>query len=165
MRMERRMAALFLLALGLIVWQALRTEPAATPPFEWVTKAGERISPLAVPPWKPAAELPRGAAARLALLEERSVAWPGDAGSDPGDGCEVFVRISSQHWARRAASRVQVQRWLGERADDRRAMDRRQAFLPVASLLEDVDGNGDPLDDGDLRPVAPGSEVEIFCRQ
>jgi hypothetical protein len=157
MKMERRMAVLFLLALALIVWQALRTEPAAAPPFEWVTKAGERISPMAVPPWKPAVELPREAGMRLAVLEERSVAWPGSAGSLSADGCGVSVRISSQHWARRAATPSRVARWLASSGG------REPTFLSAADFLDDDDGDGDPLDDGELRSAGPGAEVEIAC--
>ena len=52
------MAALFLLALVLIVWQALSTEPAGQPAFEVATKAGERLSPVAVPSWRPPLQLP-----------------------------------------------------------------------------------------------------------
>jgi hypothetical protein len=160
--MDRRMAALFLLALVLIVWQALSTEPAGQPAFEVATKAGERLSPVAVPSWRPPLQLPGEIPERLALLEERSLSWPG-AGETAGEpGCRVFLRVSSQHWAFRPASETRLQRWLGREAREP-GKPWQLLHLPVESFLDDDDGDGDPLDDGELLETGPGAEVEAFC--
>lgn len=150
LKMERRMAALFLLALILIAWQAMRTEPALQPAFEIATRMGEQLAPLAVPSWRPAPELPADLSARRAFLASRSVPWPLPA--TPA-ACRAFIRISSQHWAWRPFSRpggAPVSPW-------------QRLVLPVAAFLDDDDGNGDPLDDGELRESGPGAEVEVFC--
>ncbi len=151
------MAALFLLALALIVWQALRTEPVPQPAFEIATKAGERLAPVAVPSWRPPLDLPSKPPERLALLEDRSLDWQGrmEGASD----CKVFVRLSSVHWVQRPASRSQVQHWLG--GEPRGPWQLR--YLPAASFLDDADADGDPLDGGELRVAGPGAEVEVFC--
>lgn len=146
------MAVLFLLALFLILWQALRIKPATQPAFEIATKGGEQIAPAAVPSWRSTPDLPRGISERLSYLEERSVHWP--ALETQASGCEAFVRLSSQHWVRRPASSGQ----LGDSPEPWRLL-----YFPVESFLDDDDGNGDPLDDGELRLAGPGAEVEVFC--
>jgi hypothetical protein len=149
LKMERRMAALFVLALALIAWQAVRTKPAWPPAFEIATEAGEQVAPFAVPSWRPPLELPRESPERLALLEERAVKWPGVAGESTS--CRAFVRFSSQHWAE---TRV-------ERGQGRPAW--QLLYLSGDSFLDDDDGNGDPLDAGELSEAGPGAQVEVFC--
>jgi hypothetical protein len=155
--MERRMAALFLLALALIVWQALRTEPVSQPAFEIATEAGERLAPVAVASWRQPLGLSPQVPERLTLLEDRSLDWPGkiEAESD----CRVFLRLSSLHWVQRPASRSEVQRWTG--SEPREPWELR--YLSAGSFLDDDDADGDPLDGGELREAGPGAEVEIFC--
>lgn len=148
------MAALFLLALALILWQALRTEPVPQPDFEIATRTGERLAPVAVPSWRQPLDPPRNLE-RLALLSERSLIWPG---VEVSPDCNVFVRFSSLHWVRRPASRLQVYRWLGSEPEPWQLR-----YLPAASFLDDDDADGDPLDSGELREAGPGAEVEIFC--
>jgi hypothetical protein len=164
--MERRMAALFLLALGLIVWQALRTKPVLPPAFEFATKTGEQISPLAVPSWREAPALPGDLSARLAFLQDHAIDWPGVVHARLREAeCRVFVRISAQHWAVRPASPALLQRWLGSREEV--AVPWRLSHLAAAAFLDDDDGDGDPLDAGELTPAGPeaggGAEVEAFC--
>jgi len=93
---ERRMAALFLLALGLIAWQAPRTRPLQPPAFSSVLKPGEQVFPAAVPPDAPLRP-PGDRAARLAFLKEHAV--EGFA-PFPAGACEGFVRMSAHHWLR-----------------------------------------------------------------
>src|SRR5688572_6544208 len=124
--MERRMAALFLLALILILWQALRIRPATQPGFEIATKGGEQIAPVAVPSWRSAPNLPEDPSGRLSRLSDRSLRWPAAGEQDAGTPeCEVFVRLSSQHWARRTASRGE----LGGASEPW-----QRFYLPVASF-------------------------------
>lgn len=156
------MAVLFLLALALIVWQALRTKPASQPAFTVATKAGERLSPVAVPSWRPPPRLPQEIPKRLTFLEERSLSWPKTRKAATDSGCRVFVRVSSQHWAHRSASPTRIQRWLGREAREP-AKTWQISYLPVGSFLDDDDGDGEPLDDGELQETGPGSEVEAFC--
>jgi hypothetical protein len=162
-KMERRMAALFLLALALIAWQALRTKPLGPPALEIVTKKGEQLLPVGVPSWSPPPHLSSELPERLAFLKEHSVLWPGVGDAKDLFGCQVFVRLSSQHWCRRSASSVQVQRWLGARSAGGAAKAWQLLYFPAASFLDDDDGDGDPLDAGELRETGPGAEVEVFC--
>lgn len=157
------MAALFLLALVLVAWQALHIKPVGQPSFESVTKRGERLSPTAVPSWIQPLRLPEDHYARLAFLEERALSWPGVAGTEETDeDCKVFVRFSSQHWSVRRASSARVRSWL----ESPEAGGTRQPLrFPVQSFLDDDDGDGDPLDDGELRRAVPGADVEVFCRK
>ncbi|HVR95740.1 MAG TPA: hypothetical protein VMW27_03950 [Thermoanaerobaculia bacterium] len=148
------MAALFLLALALITWQALRTETVLQPAFEIATKTGERLAPGAVPSWRTPLNPPRNPE-RLAFLTGRSLIWPGVEA--PPD-CKVFVRFSSLHWVQRPASRSQVQSWSGSEPRSAQLL-----YLPAASFLDDDDQDGDRLDSGELREAGPGAEVEIFC--
>jgi len=147
---ERRMAALFVLALALIVWQATRTRPLVPPSYVSVLELGEQVFPISVPNW-PAPEIPADPRARFAFLADHSVLWPGGAGA--AAGCDLFVRVSLHHWARRAvdpallgASPSATLRWT------------------EGDFLDDDDGDGDPLDAGELRAAGPGAEAEAFCR-
>lgn len=90
------MAALFLLALGLIAWQAPRTRPLQPPGFSSVLQTGEQVFPVAVPPDAPLRP-PGDPAARLAFLKEHAV--EGFA-PFPTHACQGFVRMSAHHWLR-----------------------------------------------------------------
>jgi hypothetical protein len=148
--MERRMAVLFLLALGLITWQALRTEPVLHPAYEFATEAGEQLAPMAVPSWRPAPVLPTEISKRLAYLQDHSVSWPG-AEETPEPECRLFLRLSAHHWATRPAPPNDAgQPW-------------RLLHLPAQAFVDDDDGDGDPLDAGELRETGPGAKAEVFC--
>jgi hypothetical protein len=161
-RMERRMAALFLLALILIAWQALRTKPVEQPPFESATKKGERLLPTAVASWHSQPDLSEDPQERLQYLEKQALSWPGTAATEDATECKIFVRFSSQHWSVRPASSARMRRWLEHPKTEG---PRRPLRLPVQSFLDDDDGDGDPLDDGELRWGGPGADVEVFCRK
>ena len=98
---ERRMAALFLLLMGLVLWQALRTRPLQPASFGSVLEAGEQVFPVAVPP-DPPPSIPADPAERLAFLKEHAVEGFGDL---PADACEAFVRMSAHHWLRLPVTR------------------------------------------------------------
>lgn len=156
------MAALFLLALILIAWQALRIQPVEQPRFESAMKKGERLLPAAVPSWSPVPDLPENPRERLDFLERRSLSWPGEeAPEESGSGCRVFTRFSSQHWSVRTASPVRVRRWL-ERPGAESSW--RRLRFPTQSFLDDDDGDGDPLDPGELRAAGPGAQTEVICQ-
>jgi hypothetical protein len=160
-KMERRMAALFLLALLLIAWQALRTKPVGQPPYESVMKRGEWLLPVAVPSWSPPAALPEDPRERLGFLEKRALSWPVEEELEEKDSdCKIFARFSSQHWSVRSASPARVRSWL-ERPETEGSW--RRLRFPVRSFLDDDDGDGDPLDDGELREAGLGADVEVFC--
>lgn len=98
---ERRMAALFVLALALIVWQMPRTRPLLAPPYVSVLETGEQVFPLAVPPDAPLT-VPADPSERLAFLREHAVEGFEDF---PAGSCEAFVRMSAHHWLRLPVSR------------------------------------------------------------
>lgn len=150
-RMNRRMAALFLLALFLICGQALRTRPAQQPAFEVATLAGEQLTPFAVPSWRRPTDPPPELAQRQAFLDERAIIWPGTATREaPGGRCQAYLRASSQHWVRFTPPPGPREPW-------------RRFYLPAAAFLDDDNGDGDPLDAGELRQEGPGAEIEVFC--
>lgn len=151
------MAALFLLALILIAWQALRTKPVGQPPYESALKRGEWLLPVAVPSWSPPPALPEDPRERLGFLEKRALSWPVE---EKDSDCKVFARFSSQHWSVRSASPARVRSWL-ERPET--AGSPLRLRFPVQAFLDDDNGDGDPLDAGELRQAGPGAEVEVFC--
>ena len=146
------MAALFVLALGLIAWQAPRTRPLQVPQFASVLEPGDQVFPVAVPPDAPP-PLPGEAADRFTFLADRSVAGFAAA---PAGACDGFVRVSAQHWVRLPVSRsasLPVQSGVYHLA----------APAGAAEILRLA--GGDPLGAGDLLAAGPGPEVEVFCRR
>ncbi len=149
------MAVLFLLAVALIAWQAPRTRPLVPPWYVSVLDPGEQVFPVAVPNWE-APEIPADPRDRFVFLEKQAVRWPGTI---PAASCDLFVRVSLQHWTRRPVERSRLEtlqsdgpvpgtslRWTGQ------------------DFLDDDDGDGDPLDAGELHAAGAGAEVEVFCR-
>lgn len=143
------MAVLFLLAVALLAWQAPRTRPLQPPSYVSIPQRGEQVFPVAVPNWQ-APEIPAEPQDRFAFLDERAVLWPGLASAA---GCELFVRISLHHWARRPVD------------PGRLGLDAGQSFRWTGpDFLDDDDGDGDPLDAGELLSTGPGAEAEVFCQ-
>jgi len=158
--MERRMAVLFVLALVLITWQAWRTEPLPAVPFISVIDPGGLVFPVAVPTWRDLPAIPSGREARRAFLEEHSVGAP--ALQDPSL-CQLFLRISSDHWQQRAVSaRRLAELTLGSPGRPGPEGSRVWSFRPDG-LLDDDDQDGDFLDPGELTSEGPGAETEAFC--
>jgi hypothetical protein len=157
-RMSRRMATLFGVVLMLIGWQATRLRPLLPPPFTSVLAPGEQVFPVAVPPGG-APALPEEPPARRALLAERSVAW--GAAPSPAAECDLFVRISRHHWAHLPLSRARA-RELGAPDPGGRPA-RTLCCIAPGDLFNDRDGDGDPLDPGELATAAAGVEAELFC--
>jgi hypothetical protein len=157
--MQRRMAALFVLAIALLAWQAPRTPPTSLPPSVTVTVEGEQLFPLAVPD-EALPALPADAADRRAFLTAHAVTW--DLGQQPSLGdagagaCRLFLRVSAQHWAVRTLDRSTLLRLAGTATSG--------AFrLEPADFLDDDDGDGDPLDAGELHRGGAGAEAEVDC--
>lgn len=152
--MERRMAALFLLALALIAWQAARTKPLGPVPISVAWTGGEQAFPIAAPSWGDPAVLPVELPARYAFLERHSARWPGVA----TDGaCEVFIRTSSSAWVRRGLEPGLMPVPVPPEAG------RDTLRYAAKDFLDDDDGDGDALDAGELTRSGPGAEAEIFC--
>jgi hypothetical protein len=158
--MERRMAVLFVLALVLIAWQAWQTEPLPAVPFTSAIDPGGLVFPVAVPSWREPPRIPEGRDARRAFLEEHSVG--ATAPRDPSL-CQLFLRISSDHWLERAVSaRRLAELTLGRPGRPGPEGSRVWSFQP-SGLLDDDDGDGDFLDPGELTSEGPGAEAEVFC--
>lgn len=139
------MAALFILALLLILWQCWRTRPLPAVGFTMVYEPGGQILPLAVPSWREPPDLPADRQERLLFLEARSIGSGGASGVSP---CRLFLRVSAHHWLQRPVSGLAPGVF----------------HLPPEELLDDDDGDGDPLDPGELTSgAAGGAEAEVFC--
>lgn len=147
------MAALFIVALALLIWQAPRTPPLRPEPFVSVLKPGEQVFPVAVPPDSPP-RLPHDPAKRRAFLADHAV---GGFAAFPADACEGFVRVSAHHWLRVPVPPAS----LPEPG--------RQGVYHLAHLAHLADPRGlDGLAEGGppsaLLSAGPGPEVEVFCR-
>lgn len=142
------MAALFLLALALIGWQAVRTKPLGPAPLSMAWKGGEQAFPIAARSWGDPVVLPAERLARYQVLQEHSVLWPG---VPAGGKCEGFIRTSSSTWVRRGL--------------DPRHLAASDSALRYSTtdFLDDDDGDGDTLDAAELTRSGPGAEVEVFC--
>jgi hypothetical protein len=136
---ERRMAALFLLLMTLIVWQAVRTHPLQSPSVVSIVEQGEQVFPVAVPP-DGAPSLPADPAGRLAFLKENAV--EGFA-AFPADACEGFVRISSHHWLRLPIAR---DRFAGTKGPEGQVLYLTGKDNPLAQVTQ-----------------GRGVEAEVFC--
>ena len=145
------MAALFLLALGLIVWQAVRSEPPVMAPLSFAWTGGEQAFPIAAPFWTDPVDLPAGRVERYRALLRRSVLWPGAAA---GGACESFIRTSASTWVRRGVDPglLPPEPEGGE-----------PLHYAARDFLDDDDGDGDALDAGELIPGGTGAEVAVFC--
>lgn len=141
------MAALFVLALGLIAWQAPRTKPLVSPWYISVLKPGEQVFPVAVPAGAPLRP-PDEPAARLAFLKRHAV---DDDASFPGGACEGFVRMSAQHWLRIPLSRESLAPAPGG------------PFHQIYHLRAGLDPTA-PITTPELLSAGPGPEVEAFCQ-
>lgn len=144
------MAALFLLALALIGWQAARTKPLRQAPLSMAWTGGEQVFPVGVPSWGEPTDLPTGSLARYRILHERSALWPGAA---TGAGCEFFIRTGSSVWVRRG-----LDPGLLESPAERDTL-----RFAAEDFLDDDDGDGDALDAGELTRSGSGAEVDVFC--
>jgi hypothetical protein len=158
--MERRMAALFVLALLLIFWQAWRTKPLARSGFFLANDPGAQLLPTAAPSWRGSGSIPADAAARLLYLEDHAVRA---AAARPPSPCRLFLRISAYHWFERPLSTEGLRELTLGRPGRASRGGSRLWSLPPAALLDDVDGDGDVLDRGELAPEGPGAEAEVFC--
>lgn len=94
--LERRMAALFILALGLIAWQVPKTRPLQPSSYVLTLEEGEQVFPVAVPPDAPPV-IPIDPTERLAFLKEHAV---NGFEPVPEGSCEAFFRVSAHHWLR-----------------------------------------------------------------
>ena len=152
-RIERRLAALFLVALGLIAWQAVRTRPLRAPDYVSVLAAGDQRFPVAVPNWE-APEIPREPQARRRFLADHAVEESPGAAPAP---CDLFLRVSLHHWVHRSLSPSTLS-----------SLPSLPSFMSLRlhphDFADDDNADGDPLDPGELRPGGPGAEVEAFCR-
>ncbi len=146
------MAALFVLALVLIGWQAVRIKPLNPPPFSMAWTGEEQAFPIAAPWWEAQIVLPAESAARYRVLRRRSSLWPGVPASGE---CEAFIRTSVSIWVRRG---LDPRLLPGPFTTDRETL-----RYSAQDFLDDDDGNGDTLDAGELTRSGPGAEVEVFC--
>ena len=146
------MAALFVLALALIGWQAARIQPLGPSPLAVAWTGGEQVLPIAAPLWGEPLVLPAAIPARYQLLLENSSLWPGIPDSQE---CEAFIRTSASVWVRRGLA----PRLLPGPA----AMDQGMLRYSAQDFLDDDDGDGDALDAGELTRSGPGAEVQVFC--
>ncbi|MEM7048065.1 MAG: hypothetical protein AAF604_00310 [Acidobacteriota bacterium] len=143
------MALLFAVAVVLLGWRTARYRPLDPVPFIRTWELGEQVLPLAVPVWRQ--ENPRLAGGGAEIdLERRAVSW---SAADDSSRCVAYFRVSLHHWARRPVSPPVI-------PDD--AVSRRYS-MAVSDFFDDDDGDGDPLDSGELLRQPAGFPVEVFC--
>ena len=145
------MAALFVLALGLIAWQAPRTKPLIPAWYVNVLKPGEQVFPVAVPP-QAALSVPDEPVARLAFLKKYAV---DDVTPFPAEACQGFVRMSAHHWLRVPFS--------GERLTPRPVPGSAGPYHHSYRLAANADPTA-PVTEAELLATGPGAEVEVFCQ-
>lgn len=143
------MAFCFVLALGLVAWQAWRTRPLDRAGFVRVNEGGDQLLPVGVPSWEPAPVLPAGPDERRLFVEEHSLR-DGRFASRPADPCQLYLRISGHHWLQRSLP-------------SGLPLSEGRRYVHPESLLSDADSDGDPLDPGELRDDPGGGEAEVFC--
>lgn len=154
------MAVLFLLALVLIVGQAWRMKPVPVVGFTSVIDPGSLVLPVAVPSWRELPSIPESRDARRAFLEEHSIGVP--APPDPAV-CQLFLRISSDHWLQRPLTPRRLRELTLDRPGRPEPGGSRVWTFRPEGLLNDADGDGDFLDPGELTSEGPGAEAEVFC--
>ncbi|MEM7048418.1 MAG: hypothetical protein AAF604_02115 [Acidobacteriota bacterium] len=156
---------LFTLALAMLVIQAVQLEPLLPPTYEVVWEEGQQLLPVAVS----AAPVTIGeefADDLPDLLQSRSVLWPRGEGppaelsqrsSDRGspEDCELWLRLSRHHWVRRTLSRSELAVLAIAPPLAGGAIEPRHA---VRGFVDDDDGDGDPLDTGEVLSRAPTAE-------
>ncbi len=155
-KIERRLAALFLVALALIAWQATRTRPLSPPDYVSVLEDGDQQFPIAVPNWE-APEIPGEPQARREFLAEHAV--EGSPGAAPAP-CDLFLRVSLHHWVHLslAPSALASLSSLPSRSSV-------SSFrLLPSDFADDDDADGNSLDPGELHARGPGAEAEVYCR-
>lgn len=162
------MAALFLLALALIAWQAPLTRPVPMAPLSLAWTGGEQAFPIAAPLWGTPADFSAVSAgsagsaepaARYWMLRRHSALWPRAA---EGGRCEVFFRTASSVWVRRG---LDPRLLPGPEiiSESGRRGGREALYFAAQDFLDDDDGNGDVLDPGELTRSGSGAEAEVFC--
>lgn len=159
-KLSRRMTLLFLGTLVLVAGQALRVPPVQPPPFVRAWRVGEQLLPVAVPAGKAPIKTLL-ARSPLERLRERAVEWNPGPGQ-PGLPCEIFLHISRHHWARLAVSRGRLAELFGSEPPATLGGP-VTASVSAHDLFEDRDGDGDPLDPGDLRLATSGVEARLYC--
>ena len=154
------MALLFVLALLLVGWQAWRTKPLPPPEYVSVFDPGGLVFPLAVPSWREPPLLPAEREARRSYLESHAV-----GASDPRDHslCQLFLRVSSDHWFERPVTAQRLRALTRDRAGRTGPDGTRLWTFRPEGLLDDDDGDGDLLDPGELEVGGAGAEAEAFC--
>jgi hypothetical protein len=180
--MQRRMAALFLLAVGLIAWQAPLTRPTVPSSSVQATGPGEQLYPIAVSDAAPVSlparfteSLPEAATPARPAVNWNSDEPKVNGAAPPLEACTLLLRVSRYHWARRSIGPGELAALLGGASEARSAGgtgdlgtesdlgDTRTYHLSAHDFADDDDGDGDPLDPRELRLGPPGAEVEVDC--
>jgi hypothetical protein len=148
-------------ALALLVcaasWGRARSRPRAEPTYALAWRAGSQLAPLAVPTGAPEPLLPEGPE-RETFLDARSVLWRSPGPSRP---FALYIAVSGQHWARLYLTRAELRALL----DPQLALpalepgDWHALEYDVDDFLDDHDGDGDPLDAGELHAAGAGLPV------
>jgi hypothetical protein len=160
--MERRMAALFVLAVGLIAWQAPLTKPTPAPSSVRTTLKGEQLFPIAVPDAAPIPLPARFTEGNPGASQPArpTLTWKPDPDVPSNGACRLELRVSRYHWARRSLTPEALGRLAGAPF---RLGETRFLHLAARDFSDDDDGDGDPLDAGELTAGPAGAEVEAEC--
>ena len=150
-------AGLLLLSTGgLIVWGAVNSRPTLTQEYRVPWQSGEQVLPAAVPSFLfPLSERGDGGPEAEA---RRAVEW---GESRAGQAWRLTLSISGRHVAQVHLEEAELARLIASTADPSAALTSRPLRLSYshAAFLDDLDGDGDPLDAEELLPRGQGIVV------
>jgi len=149
--------ALVIVSLAGGAWRATGVSPQ---PYDPPWASGDQLVPLSVPLMREG-DFMASAPGLAARLQVKSVNW-----GAPRLEHEyvVYVRISRQHWSRLFISSQDLELLTdtAQEASELRGASPREFRFSVADLLDDDDGDGDPLDAGELLQGGSGLQVLVL---
>lgn len=157
-----RVLGLVSLIVGILVWGAGRiaTRPPVAYPLAWMS--GEQILPVSLPRIRiGATSIPEDPGERSAWLSSHSVDWNE---REPDLPWRIYVLASRFHAAVLYASDAEIDRLTDGSLGLERlpAGEWLEARIEPAALANDRDGDGDPLDAGEVTSESDGVSVFII---
>ena len=158
----RRYALSCVVLLGLLTWGAVRSRPRQHIRHGRPWEPGHQVLPPAVPPGAPVLAIPEGPE-RAYWLNARSVIWK-ERGLDRPFA--LYLRSSRRHWVRLYLRREELERILDEPSVAASLLpgEWRRLGYRVDDFLDDNDGDGHPMDRGELSSSPRELQVVLLRR-